>query len=135
MQILDTKLKNFVSLCGTHKCFEVENFTKKQLTDKDCHYLRYCLMRFIYNNQSVIYEFMEDEFLDHVEGTNRQKCIYFDVDEEASICENSLYIGSFDGYEFEENWVLKCLEMTAENRVILNIYNNENEQYKYYLID
>lgn len=135
MKVLDSELENFVSVNGQQKCYEIDNFVKKQLLDKDCYYLRYCLMRFIFHNQSEIYLFMEHKFLDSVEGTNKEKSIYFDVDESASICDNSLYIGSFDGYEFEENTVLKCLELSTENRVILNTYNTENEEYKYYLID
>lgn len=126
MKVLDTKLKNFTNITNSYDCPEVDNYTKKELTDKDCYYLRYCLMRFISNNQGKIYEFMDIE---------NQKELYFIVDEEASICSDSLYIGDFEGYKIKDNTVLECLELTTDNRVILNIYNTTNEQYKYYLID
>jgi hypothetical protein len=126
MQVLDTKLKNFTNVTNCCNCPEVGNFTKKELTDKDCYYLRYCLMRFIENNQSNIHEFVD---------TENHKELYFIVDSEASICDNSLYIGNFEGYQISDNLLIKDLELSIESRVILNILDSEKDSYTSYLID
>ena len=125
MKTSNNYLKNFEAITPDVKCYEVTEFTKKELTNKDCYYLRYCLMRFILNNQGMVYEFMDSEL----------KELYYDVDEEASICDNSLCIGSFEGYRISEHDSLKSLELSTENRVILNVYNDIMDSYKNYLID
>lgn len=126
MKVLDTKLKNFTNITNSYDCPEVDNYTKKELTDKDCYYLRYCLMRFILNNQGNIYEFMDIE---------NQKELYYYVDEEASICSDSLCIGNFDGYQIDDDLYLHDLELDVNNRILLNVSDKAQDKFYSYLID
>jgi len=125
MKTSDKKLKNFVSVNASFPVYLVEKFTKKELTDRDCYYLRYCLMRFVLNNQGQIWEFQDVD----------PETVYYKVDEESSICDESLCIGSFEGYRITEKLEIKSLELSTENRVILTVYNKKTEEYFYYLID
>ena len=124
MKVSEIKLNGFKGV-GDFSVFQVDSFTKAKLTDKDCYYLRYCLMRFILNNQGLIYKFQDTD----------PATVYNRVDEEASISDNSLYIGNFEGYNISETEQIKSIEMTIKGRVILNIYNTETDKYTDYLID
>jgi hypothetical protein len=125
MKTSEEKLKNFEAIISNFPCLLVEEFTKKELTDKDCYYLRYCLMRFIFKNQGLIWEYTDQD----------PETVYYNVDEEASICDNSLCIGDFEGYKISETKIIKALELSQENRCILNVYNLLNDSFENYLID
>ena len=126
MKTSNTKtLKNFAPVNGAFDtCPMVISFEKKELTDKDCYYLRYCLMRFIKNNQDNIYEHSCDS-----------NTLYYNIDKESSICDNSLYIGNFEGYQIDDNIYLHDLELDISDRVILNVLDKELDQFTSYLID
>ena len=122
----DNVLKNFVDVSGQFKVWELVQWTKKELSSSDCYYLRYCLMRFIENNQGRVYEYIDME---------NEKTLYYEVDSEASICDNSLCMGNFEGYQIDDDLYIKDLELSIENRVILNVYNDKEDSYTSYLID
>ena len=125
MKVSDVKLNGFVSVNSSFSVFRLESFDKAELSDKDCYYLRYCLMRFILNNQDLIFEYRDID----------PNTVFNSVDEESSICDNALCIGNFEGYSISETDLIKSVEMTTEGRVILNIYSTETDKYTDYLID
>ena len=127
MKTTNKTLKNFTSVMSDYPVYEVKEYTKKELSDKDCYFLRYILMRFIYENKSNIWQFMDME-------PEREKQIYYEVDESASIAMNALFIGHFEGYDIAEDAKIMSIELTTENRVILNVYNTKKDSYKQYLI-
>ena len=61
--------------------------------------------------------------------------LYNIVDNQSSICDNSLYIGNFEGYQIDDNIYLHDIELDVNDRVVLNILNKELDQFTSYLID
>lgn len=124
-KVLENTLENFVAVGGQFDCYQLEKVIKKELTGNDYYYLRYCLMDFIKNNKDSIWAFCETE----------ENQIFSIVDNEACFQDNELYIGSFEGYDIDENIKLYSIFLNENNRAILSTYNDENEEFLYYLID
>ena len=102
------------------------DITKKELQGNDFYTLRYIAMRFIRENQGSIYEFMDIE---------NSKELFNTVDEQSFICDNSLYIGNFEGYQIDDDLYLHDLELDANNRIILNVLDKAQDKFYSYLID
>lgn len=127
LQIDNTKeLKNFTTLNGSYNCPLVVSYEKKDLQGNDFYTLRYMTMRFIRENQSNIYEFMDIE---------NSKELFNNVDEQSSICDNSLYLGDFEGYQIDNDLYLHDLELDVNNRIILTVLDNAQDKFYSYLID
>jgi hypothetical protein len=126
MKTTNKTLKNFTSVTGWHPVYEIEEYTKKELSYKDCCFLKYILTRFIYENKSNIYQFMDME-------PEREERLYYEIDNSSNIAMNALFMGNFEGYDIAEDAKIMSIELTTENRVILNVYDKK-DSYKQYLI-
>ena len=127
LELDNTKeLKNFATLNGSFNCPLVISFKKKELQGNDYYTLRYIAMRFIEENQGSIYEFMDIE---------NSKELFNIIDEQSATCDNSLYLGDFDGYQIDDNLYLHDLELDANNRIILNVLDKAQDKFYNYLID
>ena len=124
--ISEKELKNFTTLNGSYNCPLVVSYEKKELQGNDYYILRYMAMRFIRENQSNIYEFMDIE---------NSKELFDNVDEQSSICNNSLYLGDFEGYQITDDLYLHNLELDVNNRIILNVLDKAQDKFYSYLID
>ena len=127
METTNKILKNLVSVTGGYPVYEVKEYIKKELSDKDCYFLRDILMRFVFENKSSIWQFMDRD-------PEKDKQLYYEVDNSASISDDALYMGDFEGYDIAEDTIIRSIELTTENRVILNVYNTKKDSHKDYVI-
>ena len=120
------ELKNFTTLNGSYNCPLVVSYEKKELQGNDFYTLRYMAMKFIEENQGNIYEFMDIE---------NSKELFNIIDEQSATCDNSLYLGDFEGYQISDDLYLHDLELDLNNRIILNVLDKAQDKFYSYLIN
>ena len=94
-----------------HSPIQIESYEKKEnLTMNDIMSLRYFAMEFLSEN---------------IGNLTRD-----DIEDEASMQNNSLYLGNFEGYYLEDyDLYIHAIEMTTENKIILCCYLDDEPIY------
>lgn len=106
---------NFESLHGFEQIPLVEEYEKKEkLSDLDIAALRYWAMEFFAKNELI-----------------RDK---IDFDDSNSICDSELYLNNFDGVYFDENLRFRTVFLTVEDIPLLSVYDDEKDEYSYYMM-
>lgn len=88
---------------------------KKELKGHDWAALRYLAAEYLIENKEVFgFE-------------NKIEELFSVLDNFAAIQDNSLYVGNFDGYYFDEDKILHCFALSEEGRLIALIETGANE--------
>lgn len=57
-----------------------------------------------------------------------------EIEDHASVCNDGLYLNDFEGYRLTENITLHYLYMNTDNRMCAALYDEETDDYTYWLI-
>lgn len=110
----DKNTLNFTSISNMDHIVEIVDFKKKEhLTQTDILALFYAAMDFFGKNDLIIDKIGFDD-------TN-------------SICDSELYLNNFDGVYFDDNLKFTTLFFSEENTFILRVYNEETDDFSFYM--
>ena len=96
----------------------IEVREKEILSSTDIMALRYAAMELI--------DFYKEIFIPNI---GREE-----VENHCCIQENALYFNNFAGYYFSKSQILSKLYMSIDNRIILSVYDSEEDDYTDYLV-
>lgn len=113
------KFKRLTALCDEH-CIIMNNPPKKELTFKDCYYIRYVIMRFISKN---IYNLCVEWNIS-----------WQDIDENCFFTNNELQLNNGYGFRLDDKRVLSTAYLTGDCSVVVSIYNEETDKFLYLLV-
>lgn len=100
----------------------------KELRGYDWAALRYLAADYVLKNAEAF-------------GIPQEACSFYNVDEEAAIEDEKLYIGGFEGYSFgdEGQYLLHCFAFSADGRLLALIEERDKEgnekELNWYLLD
>ena len=57
-----------------------------------------------------------------------------EIEDCASVCDDSLYLNNFEGYRLDESLTLKYLYMNADNRMCAAVYDELEDDFTYWCI-
>ena len=118
MQVTDERINLLPAVANFDDCPRVIDYEKKEdLTSNDCWALRYCAMSFIDRNFS--------------DFGMRWK----EIDDSNAFQDHELYLADFEGYQLDENLIVRTLFMTKEGRILADIYDRRTSKFKAYLVD
>lgn len=105
---------NFTSISNFEHIVEIIDFKKKEhLTQTDIYALAYASMEFFGKNELIIDK--------------------IGFDDSNSICDCELYLNNFDGVYFDENLKFISMFFTEENVFVLRAYNEETDDFTFYM--
>ena len=97
---------------------QIEKEEIKPLSSLDIMTLRYAAMELLAGNDETEYN------IDNRDG----------IENAASICDNRLYVGDFEGYYLTEDYTLQYFYMHKDNRVCCATYNEQTDDFQYWLV-
>lgn len=119
IKIIDTGLDHIWGDCefwnNTPRQIEKEGI--KEPTSLDVMALRYAAM-----------ELLADDGEEDIFGTMNE------VENASAICDNRLYVGNFDGYWLGDDYKLSYFYMHKDGRVRAATYNEETDDFQYWLV-
>lgn len=102
-----------------HEPIQADKEALKPITDNDVMRLRYAAMVLLAGN---------DDPTDNLIATMEE------VEEEAAICDDRLYLGNFEGYMLADGYRLDNLYLNIYDRICANVYDADNNTDTYWVI-
>ena len=97
---------------------QIEREDIRPLNSLDIMALRYAAMELLAGNDDP------DIDIDNRDG----------IEKAASICDNRLYVGDFDGYMLTDEYSIQYFYMHKDNRVCVATYNETTDEFQYWLV-
>ena len=101
-----------------HEPIQIEKEEIRELDDHDVMILRYVAIELLAGNED---DEVNEDSMEGIENTS-------------SICDNRLYVGDFEGIWMDDNITLQYFYMHKNNRICAATYDNEKDDFQYWLI-